>query len=112
MTVQIQLGDRRPSPLDPDPLGRTHLGWSEGMSETDIWKCSRGLWKFSADRVLSHTTVRFVTTTGLVVAVGAIQAVTRHGDRFAIEGRGVPGHAEVGKQTPTPHPSRNPIAYV
>jgi hypothetical protein len=46
-----------------------------------------------------------------VLAVATITGITKCGDRFALEGDLLAGDARVGKPTPTPHMSRNPVGY-
>jgi hypothetical protein len=41
--IHITLGPIGPEPAD-DPLGRTHHGWREGMTDEENYYCNRGCW--------------------------------------------------------------------
>ncbi|RLU82598.1 hypothetical protein CTZ27_29830 [Streptomyces griseocarneus] len=109
--LQIRLGRLRPAP-GGDALGRTTIGWRPGMTETHAWETGRGLWRLDAQRALARDEVQIIAPSQGVLAVARITGITRHGDRYALEGRLLSGDARVGKPTTTPHPSRNPIAYL
>jgi hypothetical protein len=48
-----------------------------------------------------------------VLAVARITGISKcEGGRYALEGELLAGDPRVGQLTPTPHPSRNPVAYV
>jgi hypothetical protein len=111
--LQIQLGKGKPA--DPnDDLGRSRLGYHDGMDETEAWLVGRGDWAFRTDRALEHNEVQVVNADGIVLAVAELRGVTRCRDgrrRFFLEGALLEGDPRVGKPTHTPHPSRNPVAY-
>ena len=108
--LQIQLGPERAA--DPgDGLGRSTTGWRPGMTEDEAWTAGRGIWKFNADRALAQDEVQIVDPAGTVLAVASITGITKHGSRYALEGRLLRGDARVGKPTATPHRSRNSVAY-
>ena len=109
--LQIQLGAERPAEPD-DLLGRTTVGWRPGMSEDEAWAVGRGIWKFRADRALAEDEVQLVNTAGTVLVVAKITGISKHGDRYALEGTLLRGDPRVGKPTPSPHLSRNPVTYV
>ncbi|MCX4853712.1 hypothetical protein [Streptomyces canus] len=109
--LQIQLGPERPAPPD-DSLGRSTIGWRPGMTEEEAWEAGRGIWKFKADRALAQDEVQIIAPEGLVLAVATITGITKHGDRYALEGVLLRGDPRVGQPTGTPHSSRNPVAYV
>ena len=110
--LQIQIGPRRDVAAG-DELGRSFIGWFPGMTEAEAWKVSRGVWKFKADRALEEPEAQIVNTEGTVLAVARITGITKcGGGRYALEGDLLTGDPRVGQPTPTPHPSRNPIAYV
>lgn len=109
--LQIQLGAERPAGAD-DGLGRTTIGWRPGMSEEEAWQAGRGIWKFNADRALSQEEVQIINTDGTVLAVARITGISKHGDRYALEGELLYGDARVGRPTPCPHLSRNPVTYI
>ncbi|MFJ5933903.1 hypothetical protein [Streptomyces sp. NPDC093071] len=109
--LQIQLGAERAADGD-DRLGRTTIGCRPGMSEDEAWQAGRGVWKFNADRALSQDEAQIISTDGTVLAVAKITGITKHGDRYALEGDLLHGDARVGRPTPSPHLSRNPVTYI
>lgn len=109
--LQIRLGAGRPADAD-DGLGRTMIGWRPGMSEDEAWQAGRGIWKLNADRALSQDEVQIISTNGTVLAVAKITGISKHGDRYALEGDLLRGDARVGRLTPSPHLSRNPVTYI
>ncbi|MBY8844614.1 hypothetical protein [Streptomyces sp. SP2-10] len=74
------------------------------MTEDEAWQAGRGIWKFNADRALAQDEVQIVNTEGLVLAVATITGISKHGDRYALEGELLRGDARVGKPTTTPPP--------
>ncbi|WP_331727341.1 hypothetical protein OG871_40110 (plasmid) [Kitasatospora sp. NBC_00374] len=108
--LQIQIGPERPARSD-DLLGRTTIGWREGMSEDEAWLAGRGIWKFNADRALAQHEVQIVNTAGTVLAVATITGVTKKEDRYALEGDLQRGDPRVGRPTAHPHRSRNSVGY-
>lgn len=110
--LQIQIG-RRKDAIAGDELGRSFIGWFPGISEAEAWGASRGTWKFKADRALEEDEAQIVNTQGTVLAVARITGISKcDGGRYALEGELLAGDPRVGQPTPTPHPSRNPVAYV
>ncbi|WP_171163503.1 hypothetical protein [Streptomyces sp. I05A-00742] len=109
--LQIQIGPERPAGPG-DQLKRTTLGWRPGMSEDQAWQAGRGIWKFNADRALSQNEVQIINTQGTVLAIATITGISKHGDRYALEGRLLRGDPRVGRPTPSPHLSRNPVTYI
>ncbi|MFD4483248.1 hypothetical protein ACFWPU_45090 [Streptomyces sp. NPDC058471] len=109
--LQIQIGAERTADAG-DLLGRTTLGWRPGMSETEVWEVSRGIWKFNADRALSQDEVQIINTEDTVLAVAKITGISKHGERYALEGELLLGDPRVGRPTPSPHLSRNPVTYI
>lgn len=109
--LQIQLGAERPAGAD-DRLGRATVGWHPGMPEDEAWQAGRGVWKFNADRALSQDEVQIINTDGIVLAVAKITGISKHGDRYALEGDLLCGDPRVGRPTPSPHLSRNPVTYI
>jgi hypothetical protein len=108
--LQIQLGPAREA-APGDGLGRTRIGCWPGMTEDQAWESGRGIWKFNADRALAQDEAQIVTTAGTVLAVAQITGISKHGDRYALQGRLLRGDARVGRPTATPHRSRNSVAY-
>jgi hypothetical protein len=47
----------------------------------------------------------------MVLAVATITGISKHDDRYALEGELLRGDARVGRITSTPHRSRNSVAY-
>lgn len=110
--LQIQLGPDRAVDPATDWLGRSRVGSLPGISEQDAWEAGRGVWKFKADRALAEDQVQIVDTQGLILAVARIKGITKCGDRYALEGELLLGDPRIGQATTTPHPSRNPVAYI
>lgn len=115
MALQIKLGS--PVEVNPaeDDLGRSRRGYHPDMTATEVWEVARGTWKLNADRALENSEVVVLSPDSTVVAVAALQGVSRDkdwGGRRCIEGRLCPNDPRIGQPSPHPHPSRNPIAYV
>ncbi|MCX4851448.1 hypothetical protein [Streptomyces sp. NBC_00893] len=109
--LQIQIGAERAADSE-DRLMRTTLGWRRGMSEDEAWEAGRGIWKFNADRALSQDEVQIINTEGTVLAVARIIGISKHGDRYALEGELLRDDPRVGRPTGSPHLSRNPVTYI
>lgn len=108
--LQIQLGPQRPA--DPhDSLGRSTIGCHPDMTEEEAWAAGRGIWKLKTDRALAQNEAQIVNVEGTVLAVAEITGISKHGDRYALEGKLLRGDPRVGKPTATPHRSRNSVAY-
>ncbi|WP_127361661.1 hypothetical protein [Actinacidiphila soli] len=107
--LQIQLAAERAAVNDS--MGRTLIGWRPGMSEDEAWEAGRGVWKFNADRALAQDEVQIVSPEGTVLALATITGISKHGDRYALEGELLRGDPRVGRITSTPHRSRNSVAY-
>lgn len=111
--LQIRLGRFQAAESD-DPLGRSTIGYHPtGMTEAEAWTAGRGVWVLKLDRALAQDEVQIISPAPgeMVLAVAKITGVTKHGDRFALEGQLQVGDPRVGQPTATPHPSRNSIAY-
>ncbi|MFJ6125931.1 hypothetical protein ACIQKE_12635 [Streptomyces griseoviridis] len=109
--LQIMIGPEREADPD-DMLGRSTIGWRPGMSEDEVWEVSRGIWKFNADRALAQGEVQIINTEGTVLAVATITGISKHGDRYALQGELLRGDDRVGRSTKSPHLSRNPVTYI
>ncbi|AWW43289.1 MULTISPECIES: hypothetical protein [Streptomyces] len=109
--VQIQLGPEQPVDPNEDGLGRSTVGWHPGMTEDAAWESGRGIWRLNAGRALNHDEAQIVNPAGRVLAVATITGVSKHGERFALEGELLRGDERVGAPTPTPHRSRCSVAY-
>jgi hypothetical protein len=81
------------------------------MSAREAWEAGRGVWKLNADRALAQDEVQIVDLEGMVLAVGTIKGISKHYDRYALEGELLLGDPRVGKPTTTPHRSRNSVGY-
>lgn len=106
--MRIRLGADRPAP-QPDPLGRNRIGWAEGLDLQGLWERGRGVWKVDLAAIAEADLVVLVAD-DLVRLVGAINGVTFHCDRVAIEGRPLLGHPLVGGLDPLPNNGEDPIA--
>ncbi|MGW7067129.1 hypothetical protein ACWGII_14275 [Streptomyces sp. NPDC054855] len=109
--LQIQIGAERAADAG-DLLGRATLGWRPGMSEAEAWEAGRGIWKFNADRALTQDEVQIINTEGTVLAVAKVTGISKHGGRYALEGKLLLGDPRVGRPTESPHLSRNPVTYI
>ena len=110
MTLQIRLGTRRSATVD-DPLNRRTIGWAEGMNEQECWEAGRGVWRLDATRALEQDEVQIINQSGIIVAVGSINAVVKHGERREVQGRLKPGDPRVGTSTTIRFGTHNPISY-
>lgn len=100
-----QSGSRSANPAPPiptNPLGRTHLGYTPGLTPTELWERGRGVWKLRADHVAASTIVLIVFDK-TVVLVGSITGLTLHRGGLAILGEPVPDHPLIGKPDPAAH---------
>lgn len=106
--VRVRLADELP--VRNDPIGRTHVGFRPGMSDSALWNRARGLWKASADRLL-NAGLLLVTYDRTVQLVVDIRGVMKHGDALEIVGTPLAGHPLVGQKDPLDNNSQNPVAY-
>ncbi|MEU9759146.1 hypothetical protein [Streptomyces sp. NPDC047985] len=109
--LQIRIGAERAAEAG-DGLARTALGWRPGMSEDEAWEAGRGVWKFNADRALSQSEAQIINPAGTVLVVARITGISKHDGRYALEGEILRGDPRVGRPTPSPHLSRNPVTYI
>ncbi|MFF4664525.1 hypothetical protein [Streptomyces sp. NPDC001282] len=109
--LQIRIGAERAAEAGDGPA-RTARGWRPGMSEDEAWEAGRGAWKFNADRALSQNEAQIINAAGTVLAVARITGISKRGDRYALEGELLLGDPRVGRPTPSPHLSRNPVTYI
>ncbi|MFC9556007.1 hypothetical protein ACFTWF_34885 [Rhodococcus sp. NPDC056960] len=108
--IVFRMGEEEP--LGPgDPLGRTQVGYRPGLGEAECWNRSRGVWKLKEGRALEQDLAVVVDPDWIVRAVARVTAVSKHGDRRAVEGEVIEGHPMVGQPFPTPNTSRNSISY-
>ncbi|MFD6941074.1 hypothetical protein ACFWAP_33610 [Streptomyces goshikiensis] len=114
--LQIRVAAQSPTEGANDVLCRAVRGWAPGMTEDQVWAVNRGVWSLRVDHALAEAEVQIVNLDGTVVAVARVTGVTEFvvegRTRYAVEGDLLRGDPRVGRSTPWPHPSRNPIAYV
>ena len=97
--------------LGHDRLGRTHMGYREGLTQQECWDRSRGLWKLDESRALVQEEAAVVDPEWIVRAVARITGITKHGEFRAVEGEVILNHPLVGTAWPTPTKSRNSVSY-
>lgn len=107
--VRIKLGADRPAP-QPDPLGRTRIGYLPGLAPHELWARGRGVWKAKLPNVAAAELAVLVAD-GIVVGIGTIDGVRFIDDRIAITGQPISHHPLIGLPDPLANASRNPIAY-
>lgn len=114
MVLRIKLGDYRPAP-QPDPLGRSYIGYFPRMTEREAWEAARGAWKLS-DRKVRRERFVLVVGHGHVRAVAEISAVIAHDDRKELRGDLLgPGHPLYDRyitlDDPLANDSQNSVTY-
>lgn len=107
--VRFKLAFDHPA-KQPDPLGRTRVGYAPDLSTAELWERGRGVWKAKLDAVADCDLI-LVTYEGTVVLVGTVEGVTFAGDRIAVEGKPDPEHPLIGQPDPLNNKSSNPVAY-
>ncbi|MBN0975108.1 MULTISPECIES: hypothetical protein [unclassified Gordonia (in: high G+C Gram-positive bacteria)] len=107
--MRVKLGPEQAA-VQPDPLLREAVGWRAGLPTDKLWDRGRGVWKAKAAQILDSDLL-LLAADGLVVLVGTINGVTKHGDRLAVTGEPIPDHPLIGKADPLHNRSSNPIAY-
>lgn len=113
--IQVSLGLERA--IDPalDPLGRTRIGWAQGMSEVELYEIARGTWVLSHARAVKEKYL-VVSGDGIIRQAIEIKSVSKAADgRLLFDGRvlcaGDPVYDEfVGKPAPN-GTQQNPITY-
>ncbi|MEU2512493.1 hypothetical protein [Streptomyces syringium] len=112
--IQITLGKKKNVDPDSDPLQRSQIGWSDGLSGQRLYDIARGVWGMPGSRVERE---QFAVVNGGGVIRQAIEierVVDVLGGRRAFEGRilapGDPVHDHVGKPAPN-GAQQNPITY-
>lgn len=109
--LQIRLGPAQPTNPATDPLGRSHIGSYPGISEREAWIAGRGVWKLRVARALAEDEVQIIDADGVVLAVAEITGLKKCGSRQAVDGQLLEGDPRVGRPTPFPAASRNPVSY-
>ncbi|WP_280454168.1 zinc-ribbon domain-containing protein [Nocardia brasiliensis] len=95
-------------PVTGDPLGRTFLGYREGLGPAQLWDRGRGVWRFQAQHIVASTLL-LVVHDRHVVLVGSITGLTIHPQGLAVLGEPLPDHPLIGHLDPLHTP--NPIAH-
>ena len=109
--LQIKLAEQRMVDPDEDPLGRTAVGATPGMSEREAWEAGRGCWVMKASRAIDEDEVRIVNPSGTILAVAKIRGLIKHGNRLEVVGGLLEGDPRVGT-TVELNRAQNPISYV
>lgn len=109
--LQIKLAEQRMVDPDEDPLGRTAVGATPGMSEREAWEAGRGCWVMKASRAIDEDEVRIVNPSGTILAVAKIRGLIKHGNRLEVAGDLLEGDPRVGT-TVELNRAQNPISYV
>lgn len=97
--------------LYDDPMGRTAMGWRPGLSESECWDRTRGLWILNENRVLKEDLAAVIDRSGTIRAVATVTGIRKYSHKRAITGTVMPGHPWVGTQAPPINDSRNPVKY-
>jgi len=106
--VRIKIAAAQPARRAEDD--RATIGYSDDLSEAEVWERGRKAWKMKADKVLASE-LTLISHGGVVRAVGSISGVSKQGDRLVIEGTVIPGHPLVGRADPLHNTSQNPVTY-
>lgn len=107
--VRLRLGAERPAE-QPDPLGRTLIGYAPELSSAELWLRGRGVWRASWDAI-SAARLAVLVYDRVVVGVGTVDAIEPAGNRVAIVGRRLEGHPLLGQPDPLDNASRMPLVY-
>lgn len=107
--VRFKLGAENAA-AQPDPLGRTRVGYAPDLPASELWERGRGVWKAKLATVAECDLV-ILTHDGVVVLVGTVDGVTFHDEKMAVAGRPDPEHPLIGTPDPLHNASRNPVAY-
>lgn len=113
--IQITLGKQRAVDPTGDPLGRSQVGWSPGLSPQELFDIARGTWKMSQTRAAQER-YAVVNGDGIVRLVFEIDAIVdAPGGRLTFEGRVLePGHSVHDHYVDKPAPKgkqQNPVTY-
>ncbi|MCM0618349.1 hypothetical protein MOD31_20185 [Paenarthrobacter sp. TYUT067] len=109
--LQIKLAEQRKVDPTEDPLGRSTVGATPGMSEREAWEAGRGCWVMKASRAIDEDEVRIVNPSGTILAVAKIRGLIKHGNRLEVVGDLLTGDPRVGT-TVELNRAQNPISYV
>lgn len=113
--IQITLGKEKSIDPATDPLGRSLVGWTDGLAPQQIYDIARWAWVMPGDRVEQE---RYAVVSGggiirLVIEIDRV--VDAIGGRRAFEGRILgPGNSVHDHYMDKPAPNgsqRNPITY-
>lgn len=113
--IQITLGKRRLINQSQDALGRSQIGWTEGLSDQQFFDIARGTWAMPGERVERE---RFAVVSGSGIIRGAMEidrVIDTPDGRRAFEGRLLgPGHPVYDHYIGQPAPKgiqQNPITF-
>ncbi|NVI86119.1 hypothetical protein [Actinomadura sp. BRA 177] len=111
--IQITLGEKTQLDSQEDPLGRAYLGFTEEMTDEQLYEANHGRWILGPRA--DNERFAIFNAKGVIRQAIEIERIVPSGDRRAIEGKILAaGHpvydAYVGKPAPA-GPFRNPIAY-
>lgn len=111
--IHITLSDMKPVEPGDDFFGRTYVGWSPDMTDTQLYNANRGCWVLGARA--DREQYALLSAHGAVRQAIEIDRIVQAGNRRAIEGKILTaGHpvydAYVGKPSPI-KPVRNPVTY-
>jgi hypothetical protein len=110
--LQIKIAARQSVNPEQDPMGRTWVGYTPGMSEEDAWEAGRGCWVMKASRAIDEDEVQIVSGEGTILAVATMRGLIKHGNRLEIIGDLQKGHERVGTVAGHVSKSQNPISYL
>ncbi|MET8732472.1 hypothetical protein ABZV81_35680 [Streptomyces parvus] len=113
--IQITLGKNKDVDPKSDPLRRAQIGWSDGLSDRQLYEIARGVWVMPGSRV-ERERFAVVNGGGIIRQVMEIHRVVDvAGGRRAFEGRVLgPGHPVFDRYVGRPAPNgaqQNPITY-
>ncbi|MEU8626675.1 hypothetical protein [Streptomyces sp. NPDC048669] len=113
--IQITLGKQKDVDPNSDPLQRSQIGWSDGLSGQQLYEVARGVWVMPGSRVERE---RFAVVNGggvICLAMEIERVVDVPGGRRFFEGRILgPGHSAYDRYVGKPAPNgaqQNPITY-
>lgn len=115
MLIQVTLGKGKSVDPKQDDLERSRIGWTEGLSDRELFEAARGVWVMPGPRVERE---RYAVVSGektIRMAIEIDGVVDVPGGRRAFTGRPLePGHPVydlyVGKPAPN-GAQQNPITY-
>ncbi|WP_157254850.1 hypothetical protein [Nonomuraea typhae] len=111
--IQITLGKKKLVDPGDDRLGRSQVGWEEGLSGDQLYVTARGAWVMG--KKADHERYALISGAGVIRGGIEIDGIEPAGERRAFVGRLLqPGHPVydhyVGQEAPNGSP-QNPITY-